>query len=329
MDNYHFIKTKFTYLLPLIAAILAWSFYVLSEMFAWYGIKPYMMWIFVNILWGIFLLLINLKGVLSFKIEKKDIWKLLISSLFWFALWYFFLYQAIDFIWSSKTSFLVQIEPIFIFILSILFLWEKFSFKNLFSLLIILWWVFLILFDPSLLNISLSSWELFSMLSWLCFAVGIVSIASIISKYNEVVITWLQMLIWGLFLFGFVPIRWFDFKLKFLIPLSILGIIIWLSWLFYNLWLKFLWASKTAIIYTSKSFIVFLFAILASNIFLGISFKLPKNIGMFVLWGIVILAWIIFLKYETKKTNLNDRKFATSLLWRKKLFEQKQIIKNK
>jgi drug/metabolite transporter (DMT)-like permease len=332
MDESHqlnWFKINFTFWFPILATIFAWLFYIISELFWILWIDANMMAICVNIFWWVFLFVVSYKKIKSFNIQKTDVIKLFFSSLFGFALWYFFLYQSIFLIWSSKTSFVIQIEPLFIFLLSCVFLREKFSLRNLLSLLVILFWVFLILFDPTFGKFGLGNWELFGILSGLSFAMGILFIVDIVKKYDEGIITWLQMFLWWFMLIILHPSAVYNIKLQYILPMVILGIFMWLSWWFYNLSIKFLWISKTAIIYASRSFVVFLFAILASSIFVNIGFKIPQNILFFILGGFVIFLWIALLKKDKQDNVLlaNKNNFVHSFLKRRFLF--KQEIKTK
>lgn len=283
---------------PLFAAIMAGLFYIWSESFlrAFQG-KSILLAVLVNILGWIFLLLLNLKKIPSLKIKRNDVIRLIVSGIIGFAGWYFFLYKWIDMIGGSKTAFLSQVEPIFIILLSIFFLKEKVKLKDVTSIILIMTGVYVLIGT----QIVFSPWSIYAMLAGVMFAIWIVTISPVIKKYNNILITWLQMIIGWLSL-SFLAKGWIEnISIPQILIIIGLGIVIGLSRLFYNTGIKKIGAYKTSVIYTSKSFIIFTISLLVVTAYPLMKLKIPENIYTFIFGGILMCLWIILLNIKRIK----------------------------
>ena len=119
---------KYSFMPSLISAILIGIYHIGAESFIrFFGDHLLIMAVVINISGGIFLFILipNKKEIIK-KMPGKDLLSLFVASFFAFGLAYLCLYKSIDLIGSIKVSFLIQIEAVFIIILAILFLKERF-----------------------------------------------------------------------------------------------------------------------------------------------------------------------------------------------------------
>ncbi|MCK5283164.1 MAG: DMT family transporter [Nanoarchaeota archaeon] len=297
---------KHDFIFPFIAPVLGALYFIGSEAFIrYFGDYSLFMAVIITLSGGIFLLLFVKDRKASLRnISNKDMFLLFVASIFSCGISYLFLYRSINLIGSSKCSFLSQIEPVFIFILSILFLKERFNLKEVVGLFTILGGVLLLNFDISLIYLSIGAGDIYAVLSALMFAIGIIIISKLLRKYNALLITSLEMIIGGLVLSPFLLISQLNFEIILIFSLIIIGCILSLTWLTYNLGLKKFGTSKTAIIYSTKSFFVLLISYLLVKYVPLSDMKIPINLASLIVGGIIITAGMIILQMNKPRSNV-------------------------
>jgi drug/metabolite transporter (DMT)-like permease len=290
---------KLKYVFPMLAAMFAGLYFISAEAFMrYFGDSPLVMAIIINLAGGIFLLSFakDRKKTLQ-KMPKKDILKLFIGSVLAFGVAYLLFYKAISLIGSSKVSFMTQSEPIFVFVLATIILGERFKIKELVGLIMILFGVMFLNLDISLISLSLGMGELYALGAALMFALCIIIVSKLINKYkNTLLLTGLEMIFGGLSLCVFLFIHPVEFKIVWILPLLIFGLFFALSWLTYNLGIQKIGASKTAIMYSSKSVFTLSFSFLSVKFFPSLGLKIPLSLLSFLIGGSIIIVGVVLLK---------------------------------
>ncbi|MCK4428993.1 MAG: DMT family transporter [Candidatus Aenigmarchaeota archaeon] len=296
---------KYDFIFPLIAAILAGAYFIGSEIFIrYFGEQVLIMAIIINFSGGICLgLFIKGKKKKLKKMPKKDIISLVICSIFIFGLAMVFFYKSINLIGSAKSGFLAQVEPLFIALLAVLFLKEKFNLKELPGLLLIFFGAVLLNFNWSSVSLSFGLGEIYAILTALMFSVGIIISSGLIKKYGASLVTCIEMIFGGCLLSLFLIISTVSINIYAIICLIPLGFIYALCWLFYNTGIKTAGASKTSIIYSTKAFFILIFSYLITTFASSLNVKIPLNIIPFLIGGIMIFFGIFILeKYKLKQS---------------------------
>ncbi len=296
---------KHDFIFPLIAAILAGVYFIGSEIFIrYFGEQVFIMAITINFSGGICLwLFVKDRRKKLKKMPKKDIIYLSLCSIFLFVLARVFFYKSINLIGSAKSGFLAQIEPLFIVLLAVLFLKDKFNQKEILGLLTVFFGAVLLNFNLSSISLSFGLGEIYAILTALMFAIGIIISSGLIKKYGASIITSIEMIFGGCLLSLFLIISPVSVNMHIIPYLIPLGVISALCWLFYNTGIKTAGASETSIIYSTKAFFVLVLSFLITGLIPSMNIKLPLSIIPFLIGGIMIFLGIFILeKYKPKQS---------------------------
>ncbi|MCK4891543.1 MAG: DMT family transporter [Candidatus Pacebacteria bacterium] len=294
---------KYSFMPSLISAILIGIYHIGAESFIrFFGDHLLIMAVVINISGGIFLFLLipNKKEIIK-KMPGKDLLSLFVASFFAFGLAYLCLYKSIDLIGSIKVSFLIQIEAVFIIILAILFLKERFKLIEFFGLLVVLLGILLLNFANSLLSFSIGVGEIYTLLAALSFAIGIIIISKLVKKYSLTYLTSIEMIFGGIILSLFLIADPIAIKPLFILLLLPIGFILAMGWLTYNLGVKYVGAAKNAIIFSSQSFFTLVFSYFICNLIPSLGITIPSNIPFVLLGGAIIFGGIVILELSKTK----------------------------
>lgn len=294
---------KYSFMPSLISAILIGIYHIGAESFIrFFGDHLLIMAVVINISGGIFLFILipNKKEIIK-KMPGKDLLSLFVASFFAFGLAYLCLYKSIDLIGSIKVSFLIQIEAVFIIILAILFLKERFKLIEFFGLLVVLLGILLLNFANSLLSFSIGVGEIYTLLAALSFAIGIIIISKLVKKYSLTYLTSIEMIFGGIILSLFLIADPIAIKPLFILLLLPIGFILAMGWLTYNLGVKYVGAAKNAIIFSSQSFFTLVFSYFICNLIPSLGITIPSNIPFVLLGGAIIFGGIVILELSKTK----------------------------
>lgn len=295
---------KYIFIFPLISAILAALYGIGFELFIrYFGNNPLVISVIVNISGGIFLLLfISNKKENIKKIPVKDLLMILVASFFAFGPSCLLYYKAMDMIGSSKVSFLAQSETVFVVALSILFLKEKLRPREFLGFFIVFSGILMLNFDASIFSFSFGIGEIYTLLTYLALAVGVVIISKLVKKYDLIYLTSLEMIFGGIISCLFLAANPVSIKLSSTLFLFFpLGFILALAWLAYNLGLKKIGTSKTAIIYSLQSLFTLVFSYYAMKILPVLGLKIPTDLPTFLAAGVIMFAGIVILETGKEK----------------------------
>lgn len=294
---------KYLFVFPLISAILAALYGIGFESFIRHAENNSLaISAIINISGGIFLLLLvpNKKENIK-KIPAKDLLMMLSASFFAFGPSYLLYYKAMDLIGSSKVSFLAQSETVFIVILSILFLKEKLRLREFLGFLVVSLGILLLNFNASIFSFSFDIGEICALFTYLALAIGVIIISKLVKKYDLIYLTGLEMIFGGIISYLFSIVNPVSIQLSLILLLFPLGFIVALAWLTYNLGLKNIGTSKTAIIYSLQSFFTLMFSYYAMKIFPSLSLKIPADLPTFLFAGIIMFLGIVILETGKQK----------------------------
>jgi len=119
---------------------------------------------------------------------------------------------------------------------------------------------------------------------------------TLMADKNTLLLTGLEMVFGGLSLCTFLFIHPVEFNIVWILPLLILGLFFALSWLTYNLGIQKIGASKTAIMYSSKSVFTLSFSFLSVKFFPSLGLKIPLSLLSFLIGGSIIIIGVVLLK---------------------------------
>jgi len=298
--------SKSTYMIfPIIAAFLAGiSYNVVEILINTYNVNEIEILIFGNLIAGLFILPF-VKNKIQFKQffnNRKNLILLIVASLTTFALAYLAIYSAIGMIGSSKSSFIISIEPLFIAALAFIFLKEKLSKKDIAGAALMIFGALIINFDFTHFKFIFGLGELLAILAPLLFAIGIVITTNLLKRLNILGLTSFELIFGSLSILIFGLITRFNFKVSVLIfaLLILISILVTFNWLTYNKGLKYIGASLTSILYSSKAFFTLLISLIFVWLIPNSGIKIPKNLITMIMGGLILVLGLIIIKKGKK-----------------------------
>lgn len=294
---------KYIFIYPLISAILAALYGIGFESFIrYFKNNSLAISVIINISGGIFLLLLvpNKKENIK-KIPTKDLSMMFSASFFAFGPSYLLYYKAMDLIGSSKVSFLAQSETVFVVVLSILFLKEKLKPREFLGFFVVLSGILMLNFDVSIFSFSFGIGEIYTLSTYLALAIGVIIISKLVKKYDLAYLTSLEMILGGIISYLFLIANPASIQFSLILLLLPFGFTVALAWLAYNLGLKHIGTSKTAIIYSLQSFFTLMFSYYAMKILPSLELKIPTDLPTFLAAGIIMFLGIVILETGKEK----------------------------
>lgn len=286
------MKNKF--LFPLLSALCSAGMLMLSEILTVkHNYSPLFVVLLLNIFGGITIfVLVKDKINSTKKIFTAHPLLLLGASLFSYVLSGLAAFYASSQIGSTKTSFTLQLETIFIVILAIIFLKEKITWKTVSAGLLIISGGALLQFHPE--GISFTITDGIALLAPLFFSIGIMFNTQLLKYHDAVAVTAIGQLIAAAVLCLAIP--WMAMPITaFSLMLAILmALLEGFAWLFYNKGLATAGASITTIIFGTIPFFTIMLSLLFNYIAKDF-FIIPENILFVASGGILIFIGIIVI----------------------------------
>ena len=235
--------------------------------------------------------------------------RLLVSSLAIYALGFLLLYSAISHIGAGKASLLGRLEAIFIIVLAVLFLGERWSTRHWVASLLALGGAVVASFNPAAWNLSLGLGELISILTAFVFSAGIVILKPLLDRHNGQFITGIGLLVGALLLGGvmvFTPgaslnEMWGGLGWMALLALGGRGVCLGVSWATYNIAMRHLGASRCAVIFLSMVFITVALQLVGNALAPDLGLQVPENLWMTLMGGCLICAAIVLLHRQAQQ----------------------------
>lgn len=291
-------------LYPLLAAVFAAISLVLTEItIEFYGVDPILAIIFGNLAGGGILLLASAGSPLDWTGAWP--WRTLATiatgALCIYALAYIMAFNAIALIGAGKMALLGQLESPFVVILAIIFLGEALTVRRGIAGLIVLAGTLLINFNLRTLEFSLGWGEVLATLAPVSVAAGIIILKPVFDTADARRVTGLALVLGAVYMTPFIPTLVSSFELggAALVSIALMGLFRGLSWLAYNLGLKQIGASRSAIIFISFAFFTVMFQAVIAWLAPVLGLQLPGNLAAALLGGGIIAAGIVILQRDS------------------------------
>ncbi len=286
------MKNKF--LFPLLSALCSAGMLMLSEILTVkHNYSPIFVLLLLNIFGGIIIFLCVKDKIKSTrKILTAHPILLLCASLFSYLFSGIAVFYATSQIGSTKTSFTLQLEVIFIVILAIIFLKEKITWKTVSAGMLIIFGGVLLQMQTE--GISFTITEGIALLAPLFFSIGILFNTQLLKYHDAVAVTAIGQLVAAAVLCLAIPWMTITITALSLILAILMASLEGFAWLFYNKSLATAGASITAIVFGTIPFFTIMLSLL-SNYIAKDFFIIPENILFVVSGGILIFIGIIII----------------------------------
>jgi drug/metabolite transporter (DMT)-like permease len=244
----------------------------------------------------LFLITLKLRG-LNLKFEKKDYPRLILLALLCIPLNQFFFMSGIKLSYASHSGIIYSLNPVYAYIIAVMFRYEKFYYSKLFSILLTVVGIFFIFYESfvqAALNSDVLRGDVLLLFAVLTFSLYLTLGKNVIEKYGALKASAFIFLLGTIF---YIPIFIYDLPNLTFEHLTYMGIIgfIYLSvlvaYLAYFVWyyaLKRIAVSKL----TTLSNISPLLTVLFSIIFLN------EHISLFFIIGSIVTLFGVFIMHR-------------------------------
>ncbi len=235
-----------------------------------------------------------------------DWFRLFAGGMAIFCVGFVLYYLAIDHIGAAKTVMLGRLEAIFVVILAVLFLGEKWSARHWFGTFLAVGGTSLVNFDPAIWELQLGTGEALTLLAATSFAAGIVALKPLLDRRDPRFVTAGGFLIGSVFMLPFVlgvaplvatvtatPVRTIVWPVLFVIIIR--GFLLGISWLTYNAAMPHIGASRCSILFLSSVFMTFVLQITVDAIAPGLGLQVPASLLTATTGAIIIVIGIILI----------------------------------
>ena len=290
----------------LISAVTASVGLVLSEIaLNFFSITTLQITVLANIVGGIFLIIPTLKSR-----ERpwqnwpiSDWLRFAISAVTIYAVGFVLLYTAIDYVGSSKTTMLGRVEAIFVVVLAVLFLGERWSVRHWIATFLALLGAMLISFDPLVFQIEFGWGEILTLLAAFVVSAGIVILKPLVVRRDAQFVTGLGLLMGAVCISPFLDLQNFFSAEIFLVTSSFLlpalivrGVLLGISWATYNAAMRHIGASRCAVLFLSVSFFTVFFQVVLDAIMPNLGLQVPNNLLFAVAGGLIIVLAVALIQ---------------------------------
>jgi len=223
-----------------------------------------------------------------------------VAAFFTYALTYALIFYAISLIGAGKVALLGQLESVFVVLLATLFLGEQLSPRRWFAGVLALSGALVINFNPKAWQLTYGLGEILATLAPLGFAAGIITLKPVLDKVNARLVTGLVLVLGALFLTPFLPLTVSSFELNTatLVAIGLVGLMRAMAWLFYNMSLPHLGASRCAIVFLSFAFFTVLLQFVVAQLLPNFDLMVPDNLLVALFGGSLVTGGIIIIETE-------------------------------
>lgn len=233
----------------------------------------------------------------------RDWLRLFVASLATFAVGFLLLYKAVDLIGSSKTTLFGRLEVIFIVGLAVVFFGERWTRRHWIAGALALTGAALVNFDPKVYELHVGTGELVSLGSVLSFSVGIILLKSLVDRLDGTIITGFGLLFGAALL---IPVALYEGlantigTISVLLLLLVRGLFLGISWVTYNVAMKHIGASRCSVLFLSIVFFTVALQLLVNSISPELELRVPDNLAMSALGGVVIGSAVFLIHREDR-----------------------------
>ena len=230
---------------------------------------------------------------------RADWFRLVAGSVATFAAGFLLLYASIGLVGTSKTSLLGRLETIFIVLLAVAFLKERWTPRHWLASMTGLAGAVIVNFDPTAWSLDFGWGEGMAVTSALVFAAGIITLKSVLNRHSGPLVTGYGLMIGAVVLTPFLPALQgtaTDVSTP-IVVLALLcgrGILLGLSWVTYNVAMQHIGASRSSVLFLSIGFLSILLQVTLDALAPGLGLQLPAHLDMAIVGGAVICAGMYF-----------------------------------
>jgi drug/metabolite transporter (DMT)-like permease len=217
------------------------------------------------------------------------------ASIFSYFLSGFAAFYASSQIGSTKISFALQLETLFVVLFAIMFLKEKITKRHIFAGILIIGGGVLLQVHQT--GITFTFADFIALLAPLFFSIGIILNTRLLQYHNATTITAIGQLTVAILLCMLIPWLNFPLTLTSLSLIILMSSLEGISWLCYNKGLKAAGASVTTILFGTLPFFTLIFSYI-SNQWYENFFIIPQNILFIIIGGILIFGGITIESFE-------------------------------
>ena len=293
-------QTRYSLYVLLTAMLAAIGNILVEIILRFFQTTPFMVVLLSNLIGGAFLvgLVVWQRTPIRSGWRKFDWLRLVGAALAIYAFAFMVRFSAIGLIGSGKAILLGRVETIFVVVLAVIFLGEVWSVQHWTAGILTLGGAILINLNATAWQLQFGRGEFLAILAPFGLAIGIITLKPMLDRLDAQWITGLALLLGGLFLLPFWPRYGQAIGLQqavfWLIALS--GVLRGLSWSLYNLSMRHIGASRSAIIFLSSAFFTVLGQVVLDAIWPGLRLQVPDNLLMAVIGGVVMAIGIVILQ---------------------------------
>lgn len=235
--------------------------------------------------------------------QRTDWLKIIVVALLIYAISFIVRTTAVTYVGAGTASLLGRLETIFIVLLATLFLGETLSSRFWLAGALTLIGTLLVNLNPNGWQLTLGWGEFLAIIAPFGIAVGIIISKPLLQRLNAQWMTGLAFLFGALFLLPLLPIYSANATFSFgvLILLLCTGACRGLAWFAYNTAMPHIGASYSALIFLSSTFFTIIFQVVVANRFPFLNIRVPPNLLMALLGGLVIVAGVAILTLGPKQ----------------------------
>jgi len=267
-----------------------------------YGIAPPLVATLGNLAGGIFLVSASAQNRTKQPIVwQRQMWAtVVVGAVCIYTLGYLAAFNAIGLIGAGKMALLGQLETVFILTLAILFLGERLSVRRSMAGVFTLAGALVINFDPQALQLTLSWGEVLAVLAPLSVAAGVIVLKPLLDIADARWVTGFAFLFGFLFMAPLIPFTNSRSELGWaaLVVIAIMGMTRGWAWLAYNVSLRHIGVSRSAIIFLSFAFFTVVLQAIVARLGPTLGLRLPTNLLVAMIGGGLVAIGIIILQTD-------------------------------
>ena len=303
------LQTRYS-LFVLASAVMAAGSNVLTEVaLRFFKTTPFLIALLSNFVGGMLLMSLAAKRQSMTQTQqdrpRQDWARVLVAALSIYVVGFLMRFESIGLIGAGKSVLLGRLETFFVVILAMLFLSERVTPRHGVAGILAVGGTLLINFDPQVWQLQFGWGEFLAVLSSLGIAAGIIIIKPVLDRWSGGWTTGVALTLGALFL---VPL--FPFYANYANPTAVgwgailliisMGILRGAAWSTYNVAMRHIGASRSAIIFVTSAFFAVILQVILNGLAPQLGLQVPANLFTALTGGVIIALGIIILQRKPK-----------------------------
>ena len=256
-----------------------------------------------NVAGGLFLLAVAaLQGACGWRGWPATDWlRLLAAAAAAYALGFLLVYGAVNLAGSSTTTLLGRLEVLFVVGLAVLFLGERWTRRHSLAGTLALSGAVLVTFDPEALDLRFGAGEGMALLAAFVFAIGIILLKSLVDRQDGQLVTGYGLLLGAILLTPFAVADAETVAAAGAVDawvgcvLVVRGVLLSISWVTYNVAMRHIGASRTAVLFLTIVVFTLLIQLGVDALAPGIGMRVPGSLLSALAGGLLIGVAVVLL----------------------------------